>query len=148
VSKSQTGGRRKTAPAKAAAKKSKSKSKAPKRAPAKSDASFKKLSALCLALPDTKLTMTWGSPHFRVGEKIFCGFGVDADGAEVMSMKLAPEHARLVVKQARFRVAPYVGKHGWVTLDVRQRKSWDEIAALVRESYELIAPRAARAKLR
>jgi predicted DNA-binding protein (MmcQ/YjbR family) len=153
VSASQTGGRKKTAPASATAK-SKPKAKArpaaqaPKRAKPKDDASIEKLSALCLALPDTKLTMTWGSPHFRVGEKIFCGFGVEPDGAQVMSVKLARDHAQRAVKEARFKVAPYVGKHGWVTLDVRQRKSWAEISALIRESYELIAPKASRAKLR
>ncbi len=28
-----------------------------------------RLRAVCLALPDTKETLTWGEPHFRVGEK-------------------------------------------------------------------------------
>lgn len=75
---------------------------------------FEKVSALCLALPGTKLTMTWGSPHFRVGEKIFCGFG----------------------------------KHGRVSMSLAERQSWQEVAALIRESYELIAPKARLAKLR
>ena len=30
---------------------------------------------ICLALPDTKETLTWGSPYFRVGDKIFAGYG-------------------------------------------------------------------------
>jgi predicted DNA-binding protein (MmcQ/YjbR family) len=30
---------------------------------------------ICLALPDTKETLIWGQPHFRVGEKIFAGCG-------------------------------------------------------------------------
>jgi len=57
-------------------------------------------------------------------------------------------HARSVVKDARFWPAPYVGKHGWVSMDVARRKSWDEVSALIRESYGLIAPKASRAKLR
>jgi predicted DNA-binding protein (MmcQ/YjbR family) len=150
VSESRTGGRSKKAPASAARakKKAKAKSVPAKRAKAaKTDASFEKIRALCLALPDTKLTMTWGSPHFRVGEKIFCGFGAD-DGKQVLGVKLAMSHAQRVVKEARFWPAKYVGKHGWVSMDVTQRKSWDEVAALIRESYELIAPKASRAKLR
>jgi predicted DNA-binding protein (MmcQ/YjbR family) len=111
------------------------------------DAAFAKVSALCLALPDTKLTMTWGSPHFRVADKIFCGFGSD-DGKQVMGVKLSMSHAQAVVKQARFWPSAYVGKHGWVSMDVAQRKSWDEVAALIRESYQLIAPKASLAKLR
>ena len=111
------------------------------------DATFQKVRALCLALPDTKLTMTWGSPHFRVGEKIFCGFGAE-DGKQVMGVKLEMSHARRAVKDARFWPAAYVGKHGWVSMDVARRKNWDEVSALIRESYELIAPKTSRAKLR
>src|SRR5689334_7622477 len=111
------------------------------------DAALKQVRALCLALPDTKLTMTWGSPHFRVGEKIFCGFGAE-DGKQVLGVKLEMSHARSIIKDTRFWPAKYVGKHGWVSMDVTRRKSWDEVAALIRESDELIAPKASRAKLR
>jgi predicted DNA-binding protein (MmcQ/YjbR family) len=111
------------------------------------DVTFKKVRSLALALPDTKLTMTWGSPHFRVGEKIFCGYGNDG-GKQVLGVKLSLPHARAAVKEARFWPAPYVGKHGWVSLDIAQKKSWDEVAGLIRESYELIASKASLAKLR
>ena len=142
----------KKAPRKASAKRTGAKpAKATGSAKAKASpgagAALAKISALCLALPETKLTMTWGSPHFRVADKIFCGFGSD-DGKQVMGVKLAMSHARALVKQARFWPSPYVGKHGWVSMDVTQRKSWAEVAALIRESYELIAPKAALAKLR
>ena len=140
-----------------ASKKPAKRSAKPKQAPAEragaskavvtSGPTFEKVRALCLALPDTKLTMTWGSPHFRVGEKIFCGFGAE-DGKEVMGVKLGMSHARSIVKDARFWPAPYVGKHGWVSMNVTLRKSWDEVAALIRESYELIAPKASLKKLR
>jgi predicted DNA-binding protein (MmcQ/YjbR family) len=91
--------------------------------------------------------MTWGSPHFRVGEKIFCGFGAE-DGKRILGVKLGMSHARSVVKDPRFWPAKYVGKHGWVSMDVAKRKSWDEVEQLIRESYELIAPKASRAKMR
>lgn len=117
------------------------------RGPNLEDPTFLKVRELCLALPDTKLTMTWGSPHFRVADKIFCGFGNEG-GKRVMGVKLELRHAQSVVKEPRFWPAPYVGKHGWVSMDVSQRKGWDEVAALIRESYGLIAPRASLAKLR
>ena len=158
MSESRTGGRRNKAPAsatptrasKSAPTRPAKKAPAPKAKPAPAakldDATFRKVRALCLALPDTKLTMTWGSPHFRVGEKIFCGFGGEG-GKRVLGVKLGMSHAKSVVKEPRFWPAPYVGKHGWVSMDIAQRKSWDEVAALIRESYELIAPKASRAKL-
>jgi len=156
VSASRTGGRtlKKRSPASATSKPAKVKArKSPAPAPAPkprkraSDATFDKISALCLALPGTKLTMTWGSPHFRVADKIFCGFGAE-DGRSVMGVKLRMEHAKQRVQEPRFWAAKYVGKHGWVSMDVDQRRSWDEVAALIRESYELIAPKALLAKLR
>ena len=91
--------------------------------------------------------MTWGSPHFRVGDKIFCGFDA-VNGKQVLGVKLGLSHARSVVSEPRFWPAPYVGKHGWVSMDVTQRKSWVEVSALIRESYGLIAPKASLAKLR
>lgn len=111
------------------------------------DATFKKVRSLALALPDTVLTMTWGSPHFRVGEKIFCGYGNEG-GKLVLGVKLSLPHAKAAVKEARFWPAPYVGKHGWVSMDITQKKSWAEVAALIRESYGLIASKASLAKLR
>lgn len=134
-------------PVKKAAKKVAKKPGLPAKTAQLDDAAFQKVRALALALPDTKLTMTWGSPHFRVGEKIFCGFGAE-DGKQVMGVKLEMSHARSIVKDKRFWPAAYVGKHGWVSMDVTQRKSWDEVAALIRESYGLIAPKASLAKLR
>jgi predicted DNA-binding protein (MmcQ/YjbR family) len=162
MNESRIGGRSKKAPANATKKpaaRKPAKAKPAAKSPAKAkpaakspvtnldDATFQKVRALVLALPDTKLTMTWGSPHFRVGEKIFCGLGTH-DGKQVLGVKLEQSHARHVVKEARFWPAPYVGKHGWVSMDISQRKSWAEVAALIRESYGLIAPKASLAKLR
>jgi len=101
---------------------------------------------ICLALPDTKETPTWGKPHFRVGEKIFAGFGEEG-GRPTLGMKLVAGHAKLVVRDARFRPAPYVGHKGWVSMDVSGVDDWDEVAELVLESYRLIAPKRSLAKL-
>ena len=83
---------KKPAAKKAGAKPAKAAPSARAKALPAADAALAKISALCLALPDTKLTMTWGSPHFRVTDKIFCGFGSE-DGKQVMGVKLAMSHA-------------------------------------------------------
>ena len=102
--------------------------------------------AICLALPDTKETITWGKPHFRVGEKIFAGCG-EEDGRITIGFKLEPAHARKIVKDPRFAPAPYVGHKGWVSMDAAGVKDWKEVQALVIESYRLIAPKKSLAKL-
>src|SRR5438093_192818 len=105
-----------------------------------------RMTEICLSLPDTKLTMTWGQPHFRVGEKIFAGCGEHA-GWQALGFKLERDHADAVVRDPRFRRAPYVGHKGWVQMDGSKVRDWDEVRALVLESYRLIAPKRTLAKL-
>ena len=105
-----------------------------------------KVRAICLALPDTKETLTWGQPHFRVGEKIFSGCGEER-GKLTIGVKLEREHADAIVQDERFTRAPYVGHKGWVSIDAARVSDWKLIEALVRESYGLIAPKRTLAKL-
>ena len=72
---------------------------------------------ICLALPDTKETPTWGQPHFRVGEKIFSGLG-EEKGVLTVGVKLEMDHADAMVRRPGFSRAPYVGHKGWVSIDV------------------------------
>jgi predicted DNA-binding protein (MmcQ/YjbR family) len=106
---------------------------------AKASTVLPKMREICLALPDTKETLTWGEPHFRVGEKIFAGLTI--------GFKLEMDHADGLVQDARFHRAPYVGHKGWVSMDAVAIRSWKEVKPLVLESYRLIAPRKSFAKL-
>lgn len=108
--------------------------------------SLRRLRRICLSLPDTRETLTWGEPHFRVGEKIFAGWGNDR-GRLAIGFKLDMDHADLRVQDPRSRRAAYVGHKGWVSLDVAGIDDWDELRALVLESYRLIAPKRTLAKL-
>jgi len=113
---------------------------------AKIDPVLTKMREICLSLPDTKETLTWGQPHFRVGEKIFSGYG-EEKGKPVIGFKLEMEHADEVIKDPRFRRAPYVGHKGWVSMDASAVRDWDEVRPYILESYRLIAPRKSWAKL-
>jgi predicted DNA-binding protein (MmcQ/YjbR family) len=107
---------------------------------------LRKVREICLALPDTRETDTWGKPHFRVGEKIFCG--CDDDGSQAtVGFKLEMAHAAAILADPRFTRAPYVGHKGWVNLDAAGVRDWDEVSTLILESYRLIAPKRTVAKL-
>jgi predicted DNA-binding protein (MmcQ/YjbR family) len=112
----------------------------------KSNPVLRQVRAICLSLPDTKETPTWGQPHFRVGEKIFAGCG-EHKGRQSIGFKLEMKHAREIVKDPRFTPAPYVGHKGWVSIDGSKVSDWDELRELILESYELIAPKKSLAKL-
>jgi predicted DNA-binding protein (MmcQ/YjbR family) len=101
---------------------------------------------ICLALPETKETLTWGQPHFRVGEKIFAGCG-DEKGRAVIGFKLDMDHADAIIQDPRFWRAPYVGHKGWVSMDASTVDDWDEVRPLILESYRLIAPKKTVARL-
>ena len=110
------------------------------------DAALAKIRKICLSLPDTKETMTWGKPHFRVGEKIFAGYG-EENGKRVVGFKLEMAHANLAVQVPGFSRAPYVGHKGWVSLETDSVSDWEEVREMILESYKLIAPKKSLAKL-
>lgn len=106
---------------------------------------LQKLRKICLSLPNTRETLSWGSPHFRVGDKIFCGFG-DEKGRLAIGFKLEMEHADAVIQDPRFWRAPFVGRYGWVSMGVTPRMNWKQVKAFVEESYRLIAPKVKTAR--
>jgi predicted DNA-binding protein (MmcQ/YjbR family) len=112
---------------------------------ATTDSIYKKVREICLSLPDTKETMTWGKPHFRVGEKIFAGFEEEM-GKPTIGFKLEMEHAAEAIKHPRFTRAPYVGHKGWVSMDATGVTDWEKVRTLIFESYRLIAPKRSLAK--
>jgi len=112
----------------------------------KVDPILTKMREICLSLPDTKETLTWGQPHFRVGDKIFSGYG-EEKGKKVIGFKLEMDHADAMLDDPRFWRAPYVGHKGWVSMDATQVRHWEEVRILIHESYRLIAPKKSLAKI-
>ena len=107
---------------------------------------LKRIRKICLSLPDTKETITWGEPHFRVGDKIFVGYGNER-GTSAITFKLAMDHAAAVIANPNFRPAAYVGHKGWVSMDAASISDWDRVRGFILESYRLIAPKRTLAKL-
>lgn len=101
---------------------------------------LEKLREICLSFPATKETLTWDEPHFRVGEKIFCGCS-SAPGNSVIGFKMEKPDQAIMIKLPGCTKAPYVGQHGWISLDTSVFTDWAEIAKLIEGSYRLIAPK-------
>jgi hypothetical protein len=101
-----------------------------------------RLRAICLALPEAVEKEAWGDPTFRVRDKIFA---MEKRGDRRISLwckALAGSQMVLVgADPERFFVPPYVGHKGWVGVRLDQEPDWDEVAAIVRGSYRLIAPK-------
>ena len=100
------------------------------------------LRAICLALPEAAEKEAWGDPTFRVRDKIFA-MEKRGDGRISLWCK-APSGSQMILVGAdpdRFFVPPYVGHKGWVGVRLDTNPDWGEVAALVRRSYLLVAPK-------
>jgi len=94
--------------------------------------------ALCLSLPEAVEAEHFGEACFRVGKRIFASCG-EKDGVCRLVFQLEPEHAsQLVTTDARFQ--PYTRQQHCVWMDAAGVKDWDEVGALVLESYRRNAP--------
>ncbi len=108
-----------------------------------------RLRKLCLSLPEAYETTSFGHPTFRAGrsgKKTFAVFE-NYRGEDTICVKATMEDQALLILDPRFFVAPYVGKHGWTSMRTAGALEWDEVEDVVRESYRLVAPKSALAKL-
>jgi predicted DNA-binding protein (MmcQ/YjbR family) len=99
------------------------------------------LRRLALALPETTEQVAWEDhPTFRVRDKIFVITGFDA-GSMTVKATLEDQEA-LVATHPRVTKAAYVGRYGWVSVDLTGKGlDWAMVEDLVRESYRLVAPK-------
>jgi hypothetical protein len=94
---------------------------------------------MALGLPETEERETWGDITFRVRDKMFVITGQDFRTASVKSSK--EEQAALVgADPETFEVAAYVGRFGWVRVDLA-RVDRTELNELVTEAWRMTAPK-------
>ena len=99
---------------------------------------LEKLRKICSRLPETSETVTFGHPTFQVRGKTFA---VLEEYKAVLGIALKVEKSiqGLFLKDKRFFLTPYAGKHGWVTLKIHAAPlDWKEVAELVKGSYLLV----------
>jgi hypothetical protein len=107
---------------------------------------LKKLTKLCLALPEASREMMGRHARFLVRKKIFAYFLDDhhGDGIVGITCKVLPGDNRALIASdpQRFYMPAYVGSRGWVglRLDVGEI-DWEEVGELVTHSYRLLAPK-------
>lgn len=107
-----------------------------------------RLRRICLALPEAVEIETWETPTFRVRGKIFALVWLEEDAPAVW-LKAPPGVAEMLrdVAPARFFRPPYLDGRGWVGVRLGEGVAWDEVAALIRRSFSLVAPKRLAAKL-
>ncbi len=88
--------------------------------------------------------MTFGHPTFQIAGKTF-GVLEEYKGELGIALKVGKLVQGVFLKDPRFFLTPYAGKHGWVTLRVHAAQlNWEEIRDLLDGSYLLASEKKLR----
>jgi predicted DNA-binding protein (MmcQ/YjbR family) len=92
----------------------------------------------CLSLPGAEETVKWGNDIvFQLNGKMFAIVG-EWRGDLCLTVKVGKQAMGVFLEDPRYFEAPYVGKHGWVSLKLASGVEAEEISELARGSYELV----------
>jgi hypothetical protein len=92
-----------------------------------------------LSFPEAEEIETWGQATFRVRRKMFCILAADGNSASIKAT-VESQSELIAADPARYRIAPYVGRHGWVLVDVTLADA-GEVAELLEDAWRLTAPK-------
>ena len=107
---------------------------------AKPDDLAEELRRLALSLPETYEDEPWGHPVFKVADnKMFASMSV-AEGCVRLTVKLTPEEREMAHLLPYVSTAAYVGRYGWVTVQIEDEHCLEAALEWMRESYWLKAP--------
>lgn len=93
---------------------------------------------LCLSFPQTTEQVQWGEVLvFKVAGKIHA-LTVLQPAKTWLTFKVSPENFAELTERPGIIPAPYLARAKWVALETKDAVSPDELAQLLRESYELV----------
>lgn len=99
-----------------------------------------------MRMPGVTETVTFGHPTFQVAGKTIAVLE-EYKGELGIAIKVGKLMLQIFLKDPRFFLTPYAGKHGWVTLRVHAAPLDEvEIRELLKASIELVSRKEAPAR--
>jgi predicted DNA-binding protein (MmcQ/YjbR family) len=96
---------------------------------------------ICMRLPEVAEGMdSFGHTSFRVTDKPFVMMG-EKDANQSLAIKTLPTTQHVLLQREGFTKTPYIGQHGWVSLNTAGELDWQEIEELILEGYLRSAPK-------
>jgi predicted DNA-binding protein (MmcQ/YjbR family) len=93
---------------------------------------------LCLSFPAVTEHVIWGSDlTFKVAGKMFA-HSVLEPAPVWLSFKASPDSFYELIERPGIIAAPYLARAQWVALETKDALSSAELAALVRDAYDII----------
>ena len=96
-----------------------------------------RLRSLCLGLPETSETASWGHPNFKAGKKTFVAFE-RVKGRASIAFRLEPDDVERLLQRAGFFATPY-GRGLWASVWADGPLDWRAVQNLVERSYRVVA---------
>lgn len=105
-----------------------------------------RLREIALLLPETEERVSHGQPTFFVADKQFAQFRDDhhGDGCTVVCVRTSGEDEQAMLLEAApdtYSKPAYLGRSGWVGIDLSGEPDWTLVEDRVARSWELAAPR-------
>ncbi len=102
---------------------------------------------LCLSFSDVTEDMPWGDDLcFKIRGKIFTGVVLSDGRFPRITLKSSPEAFHDLLETEGVSPAPYVGRYKWIQIASSNLLPAKELESLIRQSYELVAAKAPKAK--
>src|SRR5882672_6950069 len=102
------------------------------------------LRELCLSFPGAVEQIQWGSDLlFKVGGKMFAATPLEP-APVCLSFKASPENFAELTERPNVIPAPYLARAQWVALQTRDALPPEELARLLRDSYDIVFARLPR----
>jgi predicted DNA-binding protein (MmcQ/YjbR family) len=96
---------------------------------------------ICLALPEASENIDgFGHNTFKINGKSFVISGESEKGFSI-SFKSDRETQEILLQKEHFFKTPYIGQHGWVSIQNPIEENWDELTDLIQEAYLRAAPK-------
>jgi predicted DNA-binding protein (MmcQ/YjbR family) len=96
------------------------------------------LREVCLSFPGAMEQIQWGNDLlFKVGGKMFAVTPLEP-APVCLSFKASPEGFAELTERPNIIPAPYLARAQWVALQTRDALPADELARLLRDSYDMV----------
>jgi predicted DNA-binding protein (MmcQ/YjbR family) len=93
---------------------------------------------MCLQLPESREDSQFGHPVWQAGRRTFALARYDGPRL-TLCFWVGVDQQGLLTTDSRYQVPPYMGHNGWIALDVTKHCDWEEVEALIRQSYRHFA---------
>ncbi|UQZ86828.1 hypothetical protein SK3146_06121 [Paenibacillus konkukensis] len=111
---------------------------------------LERIRAVCMEFPEVAEKIdAFGHTSFRVSDKPFVMMG-QKEGLPTLAIKSTPAFQDILLRQegTNYFKTPYIGHHGWVSVQNIERIDWEETKQLIEEGFYRTAPKRLAKQLR